>query len=48
MLIILVADDEAHIVDLVRATLEDDRVRVGKWRSSLAIQHLASADDRSL
>ncbi len=28
MLTILIADDEAHIVDLVRVTLEDDRVRV--------------------
>ena len=25
---ILIADDEAHIVELVRVTLEDDRVRV--------------------
>lgn len=28
MLTILIADDEAHIVELVRITLEDDRVRV--------------------
>jgi DNA-binding response OmpR family regulator len=28
MLTILIADDEAHIVELVRVTLEDDRVRV--------------------
>ena len=28
MLTILIADDEAHVVELVRVTLEDDRVRV--------------------
>ncbi|HEV8614189.1 MAG TPA: response regulator [Methylomirabilota bacterium] len=28
MLTVLIADDEPHIVDLVRVTLEDDRVRV--------------------
>jgi two-component system, OmpR family, phosphate regulon response regulator PhoB len=28
MLTILIADDEAHVVDLVRVTLEDERVRV--------------------
>jgi two-component system phosphate regulon response regulator PhoB len=28
MLTILIADDEAHVVELVRITLEDDRVRV--------------------
>jgi two-component system, OmpR family, phosphate regulon response regulator PhoB len=28
MLTVLVADDEPHIVELVRVTLEDDRVRV--------------------
>ena len=28
MLTILIADDEAHIIELVRVTLEDDRVRV--------------------
>jgi DNA-binding response OmpR family regulator len=28
MLTILIADDEPHIVELVRITLEDDRVRV--------------------
>jgi DNA-binding response OmpR family regulator len=28
MLTILIADDEPHIVELVRVTLEDDRVRV--------------------
>jgi two-component system, OmpR family, phosphate regulon response regulator PhoB len=28
MLTVLIADDEAHIVELVRVTLEDDRVRV--------------------
>jgi two-component system phosphate regulon response regulator PhoB len=28
MLTILIADDEAHIVELVRVTLEDDRVQV--------------------
>jgi two-component system phosphate regulon response regulator PhoB len=28
MLTILIADDEAHVVELVRVTLEDNRVRV--------------------
>jgi two-component system alkaline phosphatase synthesis response regulator PhoP len=28
MLTLLIADDEPHIVSLVRATLEDDRIRV--------------------
>jgi two-component system phosphate regulon response regulator PhoB len=28
MLTILIADDEPHVIDLVRVTLEDDRVRV--------------------
>jgi two-component system, OmpR family, phosphate regulon response regulator PhoB len=28
MITVLIADDEAHIVELVRVTLEDDRVRV--------------------
>ena len=28
MLTILIADDESHVIELVRVTLEDDRVRV--------------------
>jgi DNA-binding response OmpR family regulator len=28
MLTVLIVDDEAHVVELVRVTLEDDRVRV--------------------
>jgi two-component system, OmpR family, phosphate regulon response regulator PhoB len=28
MLTVLIADDEAHVIELVRVTLEDDRVRV--------------------
>lgn len=28
MMTVLIADDEAHVVELVRVTLEDDRVRV--------------------
>src|SRR3990170_1786888 len=28
MLTVLIADDEPHVVDLVRVTLEDERVRV--------------------
>ena len=28
MLTVLIADDEPHVIDLVRATLEDERVRV--------------------
>ncbi|OGK96615.1 MAG: hypothetical protein A3E31_00475 [Candidatus Rokubacteria bacterium RIFCSPHIGHO2_12_FULL_73_22] len=37
MLTVLIADDEPHVVDLVRVTLEDERVRV------LAAQDAAGA-----
>lgn len=30
MLTILIADDEPHVIELVRVTLEDDRVRVAE------------------
>ena len=39
VLTILIADDEPHVVELVRVTLEDDRVRVfdaGDGRTALA------------
>jgi two-component system, OmpR family, phosphate regulon response regulator PhoB len=41
MLTILIADDEAHIVELVRITLEDDRVRVIEASDGAAALRLA-------
>jgi DNA-binding response OmpR family regulator len=41
MLTILIADDEAHIVELVRITLEDDRVRVVEASDGAAALRLA-------
>jgi two-component system alkaline phosphatase synthesis response regulator PhoP len=41
MLTILIADDEAHIVELVRVTLEDDRVRVLEASDGAAALRLA-------
>ena len=43
MLTILIADDEPHVVELVRVTLEDDRVRVVE--ASDGAGALALADD---
>ena len=43
MLTILIADDEPHVVELVRVTLEDDRVRVVEASDGAAA--LALADD---
>ncbi len=40
MLSVLIADDEPHVVELVRVTLEDDRVRVfeaGDAETALAV-----------
>lgn len=42
MLTILIADDEAHVVDLVRVTLEDDRVRVIEVADGLSALATAS------
>jgi two-component system phosphate regulon response regulator PhoB len=47
MLTILIADDEPHVVELVRVTLEDDRVRVfdaGDGRGALAIAEALGPD----
>jgi len=47
MLSILIADDEPHVVELVRVTLEDDRVRVfdaGDGRGALAIAEALGPD----
>ena len=41
MLTILIAEDEAHIVELVRITLEDDRVRVIEASDGAAALRLA-------
>jgi DNA-binding response OmpR family regulator len=43
MLTILIADDEPHVVELVRVTLEDDRVRVVEASDGTAA--LALADE---
>ena len=43
MLTIMIADDEPHVVELVRVTLEDDRVRVVEASDGAAA--LALADD---
>ena len=32
MLTILIADDEPHVVDLIRLTLEDERITVISYR----------------
>ena len=47
MLNILIVDDEPNIVELVRMTLEDDRVRVmeaGDGHRALALAHAAPPD----
>lgn len=47
MLTILIADDEPHVVELVRVTLEDDRVRVfdaADGRGALAIAEALGPD----
>ncbi|HEX5814969.1 MAG TPA: response regulator [Methylomirabilota bacterium] len=47
MLSILIADDEPHVVELVRVTLEDDRVRVfdaADGRGALAIAEALGPD----
>jgi DNA-binding response OmpR family regulator len=47
MLSILIADDEPHIVDLVRVTLEDERVQVfeaGDGKTALAVAETVGID----
>jgi two-component system phosphate regulon response regulator PhoB len=42
MLTVLIADDEAHVVELVRVTLEDERVRVLDARDGATALALAA------
>ncbi|HEX6212022.1 MAG TPA: response regulator [Methylomirabilota bacterium] len=42
MLTVLIADDEAHVVELVRVTLEDDRVRVVEASNGATALELAA------
>jgi DNA-binding response OmpR family regulator len=47
MLNVLIADDEAHVVELVRVTLQDDRVRVfdaPDGATALAVAGAVAAD----
>ena len=47
MLNVLIADDEPHVVELVRMTLEDDRVRVfdaADGESALSMAEAVAAD----
>jgi DNA-binding response OmpR family regulator len=48
MLTILIADDEPHVVELVRVTLEDDRVRVVEARDGRTALALAAELDPEL
>ena len=48
MLTILIADDEPHVVELVRVTLEDDRVRVVEASDGAAALALAAELDPEL
>lgn len=48
MLTILIADDEPHVVELVRVTLEDERVRVVEASSGAAALALALELDPEL
>jgi two-component system phosphate regulon response regulator PhoB len=48
MLTILIVDDEPHIVELVRVTLEDDRVRVLEASDGAEALEQASAGDPDL
>jgi DNA-binding response OmpR family regulator len=44
---VLIADDEAHVVELVRITLEDDRVRVfdaADGETALSVAEAVAAD----
>lgn len=42
MLTVLIADDEAHVVELVRVTLEDERVRVVEAGDGVTALQLAA------
>jgi len=47
VLTILIADDEPHVVELVRVTLEDNRVRVfdaGDGETALAVAEALEPD----
>ena len=47
MLSVLIADDEPHVVELVRVTLEDDRVQVfeaGDGQTALAVAEALAID----
>ena len=48
MLTILIADDEPHVVELVRVTLEDDRVRVVEASDGASALVLAAEIDPEL
>ena len=48
MLTILIADDEPHVVELVRVTLEDERVRVVEASDGTAALALADQLDPEL
>jgi DNA-binding response OmpR family regulator len=48
MLTVLIADDEAHVVELVRVTLEDDRVRVVEASDGATALQLAAELDPDL
>ncbi len=48
MLTVLIADDEAHVVELVRVTLEDDRVRVVEASDGATALELAAAHEPEL
>ena len=48
MLTILIADDEPHVVELVRVTLEDERVRVVEASDGAAALALAAELDPEL
>ena len=48
MLTVLIADDEPHVVELVRVTLEDERVRVVEASDGAAALELAAELDPEL
>jgi two-component system phosphate regulon response regulator PhoB len=48
MLTILIADDEPHVVELVRVTLEDDRIRVVEASDGASALRLAAELDPEL
>jgi two-component system cell cycle response regulator len=44
MITVLIADDEPHIVSLVRATLEDEQIRIVEASDGLSAVDLAEAE----